>query len=173
MTAMKWAGWGEDDVAFSADDKPALPPFLEKHLGLAVDRVTEAPVPFGTLDVPEPRLDAGPRQGPGGARRGARGGAVGAAHVSLEPLDRVTHARGKSLRDLVRHRRGELGRIPDVVVRPGDEEQVTAVLREAIEADAVLIAFGGGTNISGSLEAPGDAARTIISLDLCRLDRVL
>src|SRR3954452_15738002 len=147
MTAMKWAGWGEDDVAFSADDKPALPPFLEKHLGLAVDRVTEAPVPFGTLDVPEPRLDAALRQ--------ALEDAVGAAHVSLEPLDRVTHARRKSLRDLVRHRRGELGRIPDVVVRRGDEEQATAVLRETTEPDAALFDFGGRTSTSGTLAMSG------------------
>ena len=43
----------------------------------------------------------------------------------------------------------------------------------ALDADAVLIVFGGGTNISGSLEAPAGTDRTIVSLDLGRLDRVL
>ena len=33
--------------------------------------------------------------------------------------------------------------------------------------------FGGGTSISGSLEAPADEQRTVISLDLSRLRRVL
>ena len=42
-----------------------------------------------------------------------------------------------------------------------------------LEADAVLIPFGGGTSISGSLEAPGDEARPVVSVDLSRLNRVL
>ena len=49
---------------------------------------------------------------------------MGEEYVSDDPLDRVVHARGKSLRDLVRQRRGDLGRVPDVVVRPGDEAAV-------------------------------------------------
>jgi alkyldihydroxyacetonephosphate synthase len=165
MAAMKWAGWGEEHVAFSADDKPALPPFLKEALGLDVAQVrSHAPV-FADLDVPEPQLDAD--------LRATLEDAVGSAHVSTEPLDRVVHARGKSLTDLVRHRRGDLGRVPDVVVRPGSEAEVEAVLREALDAEAVLIPFGGGTNISGSLEAPADEGRTVISLDLGRMDQVL
>jgi alkyldihydroxyacetonephosphate synthase len=73
----------------------------------------------------------------------------------------------------VRQRRGELRRLPDAVVRPGGEDEVAAVLRAALDADAVVIPFGGGTNISGSLEAPADEQRTVLSVDLGRLDRVL
>ena len=72
-----------------------------------------------------------------------------------------------------RHRRGEIGRIPDAVVRPGDEETVRAVMSAAVDADAVVIPFGGGTNISGSLEAPTSEARPVISVDLGRMDAVL
>jgi alkyldihydroxyacetonephosphate synthase len=93
--------------------------------------------------------------------------------VSTEAHDRVVHGRGKSLRDLVKHRRGELGRLPDVVVRPATEEQVAAVLRLALEADAVVIPFGGGTSISGSLEAPAQEQRPVLSVDLSRLDQLL
>jgi alkyldihydroxyacetonephosphate synthase len=83
------------------------------------------------------------------------------------------HARGKSLRDLVRQRRGELGRVPDIVVRPAAEAEVAEVLRAALDADAVVIPFGGGTSISGSLEAPRAETRTVVSVDLARMDRVL
>ena len=83
------------------------------------------------------------------------------------------HARGKSLSDLVRHRRGDLGRLPDAVVRPGDEAAVEAVMAAALEADAVVIPFGGGSNIAGSLEAPADEQRPVVSVDMERLDRVL
>ena len=47
-----------------------------------------------------------------------------------------------------------------MVVRPADEDEVAAVMRAALDADAVLIPFGGGTSISGSLEAPAQEQRT-------------
>ena len=165
MAAMRWWGWGDEGVVFTHEDKPALGPFLQRALDLDVTRVVSGPATLGELRVPEPSwsppLSAALRD------------AVGDAHVSTDPLDRVVHARGKSLRDLVRHRRGDLGRLPDVVVRPAGEEQVAAVVRAALDADAVLIPFGGGTSISGSLEAPAEERRTVISLDMARLGRVL
>jgi alkyldihydroxyacetonephosphate synthase len=165
MAAMKWAGWGEDDVSFTHDDKPALGPFLLRALDLDVTRAPSRPAAFESLRVTEPSLSPG--------LRAALEEAVGDDYVSTEPLDRVVHARGKSLRDLVRHRRGDLGRLPDVVVRPADEGEVTAVVRVVLDADAVVIPFGGGTSISGSLEAAAEERRTVISLDLSRLRRVL
>ena len=33
---MKWWGWGDEDVAFTADDKPELGPFLQRHLEIDV-----------------------------------------------------------------------------------------------------------------------------------------
>jgi alkyldihydroxyacetonephosphate synthase len=165
MGAMRWWGWGEEGGSFTHVDKPALAPFLRRALGLDVARVVSRPVAFDELSVPEPSCSP--------ELSAALQDAVGDGHVSTDPLDRVIHARGKSLRDLVRHRHGDLGRLPDVVVRPADEEQVTAVVRAALDADVVLIPFGGGTSISGSLEAPAHERRTVISLDLSRLRRVL
>jgi alkyldihydroxyacetonephosphate synthase len=163
MAALKWWGWGDEGVSFTHEDKPALGPFLERHLDLDVTRVVSRPIAFDDLRVPEPSLSP--------ELSTALEEAVG--DVSTDPLDRVIHARGKSLRDLVRHRRGDLGRLPDVVVRPADEEQVAAIVRAALDADAVLIPFGGGTSISGSLEASAQERRTVISLDVSRLRRVL
>ena len=162
---MKWWGWGDEGVAFTHEDKPALRPFIKRHLALDVARVSSRPLAFGDLRIPESSLASG--------LRGALELAVPSEQVSTDPLDRVVHARGKSLRDLVRHRGGEVGRLPDVVVRPHDEEAVAAILRVALEADAVVIPFGGGTSISGSLEVSVTETRTVISVDLGRLDRVL
>ena len=162
---MKWWGWGDEGVSFTHTDKPALAPFIKLHLGLDVEAETSRPVAFHDLRIPDSSL--------GPSLRSALEGAVGSERVSTDPLDRVVHARGKCLRDLVRHRRGELGRVPDVVVRPDDEDEVAAVLRVALDADAVLIPFGGGTNISGSLEAPESETRTVVSVDTGLMDRVL
>jgi alkyldihydroxyacetonephosphate synthase len=162
---MRWWGWGDEGVAFTHEDKPALGPFLERHLDIDVARAVSQPTAFDRLNIPEPSLEAD--------LAATLETAVSAGSVSTDPLDRVVHARGKSLRDLVRHRRGDLGRLPDAVVRPADEDEVAAVMRAALEADAVLIPFGGGTSISGSLEAPDRERRTVISLDVSRLRRVL
>ena len=165
MAQMKWWGWGDDDVVFTHEDKPEFGPFLEREIDVHVDAPSERPVAFAALDVPDPAVDA--------ELAGALEAAVGAAQVSTDPRDRVVHARGKCLRDLVRHRHGDVGRVPDVVVRPGSEAEVEAVIHAVLEADAVVIPFGGGTNIAGSLEAPAGEERTIVSVDMTRLDRVL
>jgi alkyldihydroxyacetonephosphate synthase len=162
---MKWWGWGDEDVSFTHEDKPGLGPFIAYALGVDVERVTSRPVAFADLHIPEPSLPEG--------LAAALTEAVGEERVSADPLDRVVHARGKSLRDLVRHRRGDVGRVPDLVVRPGEEEEIVAVLRAALDFDAVVIPYGGGTNISGSLEVPALESRAVISVDLGRMDRVL
>jgi alkyldihydroxyacetonephosphate synthase len=165
MAAMKWWGWGPVGVEFTHEDKPDLGPFIKETLGVEVGRVASAPIRFKDLHIPEPRLPDG--------LRAALEQAVTAAFVSVDPLDRVVHARGKSLRDLIRQRRGDLPRVPDVVVRPGSEDEVTVVLRAAVTSDAVVIPFGGGSSISGSLEAFVTETRPVISVDLMRLDKLL
>ncbi len=47
------------------------------------------------------------------------------------------------------------------------------VVDAAVATDAVIIPFGGGSNIVGSLEPHAAESRTVISLDLGRLNRVL
>ncbi len=163
---MKWWGWGDEHVSFTHEDKPELRPFIQERLELDVSTPADTPaIAFGDLDIPEPMLPD--------ALRDALVAAVGAEHVSTGALDRVVHTRGKSIRDLVRQRRGDLPRLPDAVVRPAEEEQVIAVVQAALAADAVLIPFGGGSSISGSVEAGPAESRPVISLDVSRLDRVL
>jgi alkyldihydroxyacetonephosphate synthase len=165
MAAMKWWGWGLDGVEFTHEDKPDLGPFIRDQLGLDVSRVVAEPPRFEDLHVPDPNLPD--------TLKAALYEAVTLQFVSVDPLDRVVHARGKSIRDLIRQRRGDLPRVPDAVVRPGSEDEVTAVLQAALTADAVVIPFGGGSSISGSLEAPADETRPVLSVDLGRLDQVL
>src|SRR3954453_7735545 len=158
MAAMKWWGWGREDVAFTHEDKPGLARFLHEDVGVDVSVPAQRPPAFADLDGPAPAL-------PDELRAGRVAGG-GEDSVSTDALDRVLHGRGKSLRDLVRQRRGDLGRLPDVVVWPAGEDQVGAVLTAALAQDAVVIPFGGGSSISGSLEAPAQEGRPVISLDL-------
>ena len=165
MAAMKWWGWGEDGVEFTHEDKPDLAPFIARAIGLDIAGVTMPRVRFEELAIPDPELPEG--------LRAALERVLGADFVSLEPRDRLVHARGKSVRDLILQRRGELGRLPDAVVRPRSEQEVAGVLAAALEFNAVVIPFGGGSSISGSLEPPPTELRPVVSIDLARLDRVL
>ena len=165
MAAMKWWGWGQEGFEFTHEDKPALAPFILDKIDVDVRSKGAPPLRFDQLEIPDPVLPDELWE--------ALEQAVSRKFVSLDPLDRVVHARGKSLRDLVWQRTGALPRVPDVVVRPGREDEVSAVLDAAMQFDAVVIPFGGGSSISGSLEAPATETRPVISLDLERLDRVL
>jgi alkyldihydroxyacetonephosphate synthase len=162
---MKWWGWGAEDVSFTREGKPELAPFIERVLGLDVRRPGISAPAFEDLEVPTTEL-------PNGLRARLEQ-AVGAEHVSTDDRDRVTHGRGKSLTDLIRQRRGDLGRLPDVVVRPAAEDEVAAVVGAGLDEDAVLIPFGGGSSISGSLEAEAGETRPVISIDMSRMNRVL
>lgn len=162
---MKWWGWGVPDHAFTAVDKPKLAPFIFEAISVDITVPATPPPDFSSLDVPATRLPDG--------LAAALTAAVGETDVSTDDLERVVHTYGKGVRDLVRVRSGYFPRVPDVVVYPGDEDDVVAVTKLAAEHGAVLIPFGGGSNIVGALEPLPDESRPIISLDMGRMAKVL
>src|SRR3990172_2839507 len=102
----RWNGWGDE-----ATDYP-LPPsgadYLERALGPG------GPSPDATLEstlasVPASRLPSG-------------------LGLSLEPRDRLLHARGQSLPDWVALRSGRIGTFPDGVACPGDSGEIVELL---------------------------------------------
>lgn len=162
---MKWWGWGVEGVRFHHEDKPAFAPFVLDAVGLDLSQEPLVPPELESLPVPVPKLTD--------AFLAQLTEAIGEEHVHTDTLDRIVHTYGKSLRDLVRLRRAIIPRIPDAVLYPADEEQVRLLVDLAVAEDAVVIPFGGGTNISGSLEPPPNETRPVLSVDLGRLDQVL
>jgi alkyldihydroxyacetonephosphate synthase len=162
---MKWWGWGVEGVGFHHEDKPKLRPFVQQAVDLDLNTPPTPPLSLEDLPIPTPRISD--------ELLTELTDAVGIDNVHSDDLDRIVHTYGKSLRDLMRLRAGEIPRIPDVVVYPGDESEVQLIVDRVVAANAVLIPFGGGSNISGSLEAPSDETRTVVSVDLGRLNRVL
>ena len=162
---MKSWGWGEEGVSFRHDDKPALAQFIKDVIGIDVTLPAVSVRNLDSFPLPAPCAPPGLQD--------SLEAIVGTGNLKCDPLDRVVHAYGKSLRDLVRIRRGDFGRTPDLVTYPGSEDEIVRIVRTALSADAVVIPFGGGTNIAGCLEAPRGEIRTVISVDLCRMNRVL
>ena len=150
MSAMKWWGWGDEDVAFTHEDKPELGPFLERVL--------------------EARRRA--RRDAAGRVRRARRRRADAARPSCAPRSRpppapTTSRPTRSTASSTRAARAcatscaiargdARPRCPTSSCAPATRTEVAGVVRAALDADAVVIPFGGGTNISGSLEAPAD-----------------
>ncbi len=165
VSHMKWWGWGVEGVAFDHRDKPALAPFVMANVGLDINRPGRPRTDFADLDVPDTLAPADLLT--------SLQKLVGPDHVHVDAMERVVHTYGKSLRDLLRVRAGDLPRLPDVVVYPADEQEVAAVLDAVVAADAVLIPFGGGSNIAGSLEASAQEIRPVVSLDTGRMNAVL
>jgi alkyldihydroxyacetonephosphate synthase len=162
---MKWWGWGREGVGFHFEDKPDFVPFVQKAVALDVRTPPVPPLGFDQLTVAPSRIAP--------AFEAELVSIVGEDNASTDDMARVVHTFGKSIRDLLRIRRNEIARVPDIVVYPGDEWDVQQIVDAAAAAGAVIIPFGGGSNIAGSLEPLATEQRTVISLDLGRLDRVL
>jgi alkyldihydroxyacetonephosphate synthase len=162
---MKWWGWGVEGVSFHHEDKPAFRPFVLNAIDLDVNTAPTAAMSLDDLPVPAAMISD--------ELLAELTDAVGVENAVQDDLDRIVHTYGKSARDLLRIRAGDIPRVPDVVVYPGNEAEVQLVIDRAVAADAVIIPYGGGSNISGSLHAPEDETRPVISLDLGRMNRVI
>jgi len=124
--------------------------FLHSHVGVASAWPT---LPFAA--VPASRIDHADRE--------SLAQIVGAAYVDAGDDARIGATGGASYLDWVRHRRGEVSDVPDVVVRPADAAQVVEVLRWAEQRGIAVVPLGGGTSVVGGLRA--DRPRVVLRLD--------
>ena len=161
-------GLGGRGRRFHHEDKPALRPVRPiEAVDLDVDRSRPPALMLaGHLDI----------HAPDDRRRTAGRScvdAVGAENVVDDDLDRIVHTYGKSVRDLLRLRAGDIPRVPDVVVYPGDEAEVQRDRRSGgrrrRRADPVRRRQQHRRQPAG----PADETRPVISVDLGRLNQVL
>ena len=169
MTELRWYGWGDAAKTYRLDHRPGAWKFLRAVLDLGGDEDFRA-CDFETIQLRPARIDEQtllralesdfcPRSAPPEVL------------VRADKRARVLHAYGRSYRDLVRLRRGEIPNPPDAVVHPATEEQVVRLIQFCAEQDIALIPFGGGSSVVGGVE-PRDE-RVTITLDLTRLNRLL
>ena len=161
---MKWWGWGYEDVTFDDSTKPELWPYLKRELGVGEIR-WDKPVAFEEVTLPEQKNNE--------AFLAAIQARLGDGQIVDDKKSRLVHAAGKSFRDLWLMRHGQIQFAPDCVVYPDTEEDVALVVRAAHEHGVVLVPFGGGSNIAGCLVPSDRGGRMVVSLDMCRMHRVL
>ncbi|MFE0751370.1 FAD-binding oxidoreductase [Gordonia sp. NPDC058843] len=98
---------------------------------------------------------------------------VGIDNVSDADASRVQHTRGYSTPDILRLRAGDADDAPDLVVFPGDHDEVVAILRLCSGRRIAVVPFTGGTSVVGGLTPDRAGFDGVISLDLRRLDRMV
>lgn len=148
-----WWGWGWEELALSDAECVGYGALLP---GLP-DAPLRAPS-VSDLELGAPRVAA-----PGSL----------ATVLTDDPSERASHAYGKAYRDVVRALHGRVDSPPDLVARPGTEDDVVDVLDWAAGAGVAVVPFGGGSSVVGGVECTGDGFAGVVSLDLARLDRVL
>ncbi|XP_077993243.1 alkyldihydroxyacetonephosphate synthase, peroxisomal-like [Glandiceps talaboti] len=92
---------------------------------------------------------------------------------SHEGQDRLFRGHGHTVHELFLLREGRFPRIPDVVVWPRNHDDVVKLVDMAVKNNVVIIPFGGGTSVTGSLECPKEETRMIVSLDTTQMNKIL
>jgi len=175
--------WGYTDTRFEFDgprsvrvtgsryplsgySMPHFIPFAEEVLGVPI-RPEDMGEENEDKTVPEPRVNAG--------FLAAVKAQLSEDQVSLDARDRLIHSHGQlSVDEIYRLLYGApLERMVDLVLYPENEEEVQAIVRLADEREACLVPYGGGTNVSGALTCPPEEQRTIVSVDMRRMNRIL
>jgi alkyldihydroxyacetonephosphate synthase len=159
----KWWGWGFDDRAVPLESKPGLQAFLQQALDLPSGDLLRVPDPRD-ITVPASRLSL--------SDQNEFQRIVGEEGIASSDFDRLTHATGKSYRDLLRLRLGRIPRMPDLVLFPEEDEDVRRILEFCAAQDFAVIPFGGGSSVVGGLEV-AETPRPHVTLDLRRMRRVL
>ena len=160
--AVKWWGWGWEDRSLPVESRPVLWRYLQQRLKIPAHGIRGV-VPLAEIGVPPPLLAPGDLTD--------LEAVVGEGNVSVDNTVRITHAFGRSYKDLVRIRAGRVERAPDAVVFPEDEAAVRQVLEFARRKRYSVVPFGGGTSVVGGVEPPSDD-RSCLTLDLRRMHAV-
>ncbi|MHB8895416.1 MAG: FAD-binding oxidoreductase [Candidatus Geothermincolia bacterium] len=161
----RWWGWGDIDKTYPVEERPTYIPFLEDKLDIKVDKVRIPDPKLDDLELRETRL--------GTEKIAALEAIVGQENVDISKRGRVYHALGKSYRDLLRARVGDVPNPPDAVVCPVNEEQIAEVLKVAEENNIAVTPFCGGSSVVGGIEPFDNGFSASISLDLRNMDKLI
>jgi alkyldihydroxyacetonephosphate synthase len=99
--------------------------------------------------------------------------ALGEEQLSEDPETRLRHGHGHTQEEMYAIKYGRLERVPDLVAYPADDAQVEGLVEAALRHDVVLIPYGGGTNVTDALRCRPEETRSIVSVDMSRMNRVL
>lgn len=173
---LKWWGWGYKDSKFELVDQaarftgdryliggktlPHFAPWVVQNLNIDLSKPAKTtPLP---TSFPDSRLPSNVREE-----------LEKIALVSVDGMDRLIRAHGQTLSDMAQLRSNSFPRIPDAVIWPESHEDVVKIVALATRHQFVIIPFGGGTSVSGSITCPARELRPIVALDTSEMNSIL
>jgi alkyldihydroxyacetonephosphate synthase len=149
--------------AGSGVELPELLPWVNRTLAIRIEPGDEHP-PRYPPEIPPPRSN------PSFLREIA--GFLPDSALTTDAEQRLRHGHGHTLEEMYAIKYGHIERVPDLVVFPESEEEVARLVLAAAHHDVCLVPYGGGTNVTDALRCPPDEERTIVAVDLARLNRI-
>lgn len=176
--------WGYKDTKFVAqwvDGRPAVHVTSQRYKSLSERPMFELwsfweeclAVKMSVRETIPERLPEVPPPAKGLEERLAK--ALQKDMISMDAESRLRAGTGHGLEDIWRLRSGEVHRLPDAVVRPKTEEEVSALLQEASAGNFAIIPVGGRTNVTSATVCPSRDVdpRPFVALDMRGLAAVL
>jgi alkyldihydroxyacetonephosphate synthase len=173
--------WGFADTRFAVNEKgnavllgnryelsgvelPALIPWVRDVLGIAFDPNDADPGHYPSYIAPAvSNLDF----------EGVIRQFLKSEQITADGKLRLRHGHGQTQDEMFAIKFDRLPRIPDLVVFPESDEEVSKLVGAAKQHNVVLIPFGGGTNVTDALRCAESETRMIVSVDMARMDRIL
>jgi alkyldihydroxyacetonephosphate synthase len=163
-TKIRWNGWGAAGFRNPVAAREEVWTWLAGELGMPSLLSTPAR-PLEEIELPASSLDIDTK-----ARLVA---ILGENRVRDDKYERAFHALGRSYHDLLRLRAGDLSTAPDAVLYPRAAEEIQAILACAGEAGIAVVPYGGGTSVVGGVTAAKGPFKSVVTLDLSGMDRVI
>ncbi|MEO6655453.1 MAG: FAD-binding oxidoreductase [Pyrinomonadaceae bacterium] len=175
-----WENWGFRDTSFAINERdvveitgtryelsgkelPRLLPWIRETLEIDLNARDQHTNSYPT-EIPAPVESS--------AFRKAIGEFLAENQIDIFGENRLRHGHGHTQEEMFAIKHKRLGRIPDMVLYPETEEQVAELIKAAKTHDAVLIPFGGGTNVTDALRCRNEEKRVIAAVDMRRINRV-
>ncbi|XP_067627280.1 alkylglycerone-phosphate synthase [Eurosta solidaginis] len=174
---LKWYGWGYKDsqfyvdngvIGFKGDKYPlegcTLPYFTDwvyDKFKMRVDGKTQ--YPQMPAEFPAPTVNAPFLQDLQTLKLAS----------SSSGEDRLIRCHGQTLHDIYTLWNNQFKRIPDIVLWPRSHQEVVQLVELAHKHNVVVIPYGGGTSVSGSITCPQAEQRMICVLDTSQMNRML
>ncbi|CAD5122458.1 DgyrCDS10881 [Dimorphilus gyrociliatus] len=175
---LKWNGWGYKDSHFfvnkneqgeftgeryniSGTIMPGMKDFMMRKVSIDLNKKAPAQPELTARDIPVPITN------------NEFTSEIKKAGISFSDDAQDRLFRGHTLHEIFILREGRFERLPDLVVWPEKHEDVVKIVELAMQHNVVVIPFGGGTSVTGSLLCPVKETRMIVSLDTSQMKKIL
>jgi alkyldihydroxyacetonephosphate synthase len=147
----------------SGKELPRFLPWVREVLEVRVDP-KDVHAPRYPTAIPEPRLQP--------EFLTAIQSFLKADQIETNGEIRLRHGHGHTQEEMYAIKYTQLGRIPDLVVYPETEVEVSRLVESGKAHNVSLIPYGGGTNVTDAVRCRPDERRTIVSVDMRRMNRI-